>query len=610
MSFVTLGWVCVAYRAMLGDCGSTPFVTRSIKMAHTTGKFAQRTAQALALLALGSSAWAAPSPGDIEAAQRQAEILQRQQQEQILREQREQLQSRKKAESTDLQALEPKVDASQAAGQCRDIQHIEVQGVTQLLKSQLAGITQPFVGRCLGVPEVEQILGEITRAYMLRGFVTTRAYLPAQDLSQGKLKILVVEGKVEKVRVEAQGRLGFRPGNTIPTKPGALLNLRDLEQGIDQINRLQSNRASFDIIPGSEPGLSEIIVRNTPVKAYRWNFSADNQGSDSTGKRQVGVSFSSDNTLGLSEFFMVTHRESLPLNDKGARSTSDSVMLIVPDGYNTYTYNGSISSYRSTLHAPSGLALLSDGDSTNHAFSWDRLVYRNQSTRLNLTGTFTLKDSKNYLEGQYLQVSSRKLSVLDLDSSLSTAWGPGVVGLSLGWSQGLKAAGALQDLPGLPDFAPRAQFRKIKYGASYFLPFRALGQDWSFNTTLTGQQAKTTLFGSEQISIGSIYSVRGFVKGTLAGDSGYYLRNDLSMRQAWTLAGQFVPVRWYAGLDMGSVRNRAAGVPQGALVGAALGASINWGGASWDISTTCPLATPQGVAKEGCQTWFRLGYAI
>jgi hemolysin activation/secretion protein len=373
---------------------------------------------------------------------------------------------------------------------------------------------------------------------------------------------------------------------------------------------LQSNRASFDIAPGSTPGLSDVIVRNQPEKFYRWNLSADNQGSAATGKNQLGVSFSSDSALGLSEFIMATHRESLPLNDKGARSTSDSLMVAVPYGYNTFTYNGSLSSYRSTLRAPSGLALLSDGDSTNNSLAWDRLVYRNQSTRVNLTGTFTVKDTKNYLEGQYLGVSSRKLSVLDLDSALSTGLGSGVFGASLGWSQGLKAAGALHDFPGLPDFAPRAQFRKIKYGASYFLPFRVAGRDWTLNSSLTGQQAKTTLYGSEQISIGSIYSVRGFVKGSLAGDSGYYLRNDLSTRQVLNLAGQAVPVRWYAGLDTGSVRNRAAGVPQGALVGAALGASVNWKGGNWDISTTCPLATPQGMDKEGCQTWFRLGYSI
>ena len=579
----------------------------AVRMAQVS---AQTLAQTLVLAALSAPALAALSPADIEAAQRQADFLQRQQQEQILRDQRLHEGQVKKPKATDLKALSPQVDASQIAGKCRDISHIEVQGVTQLRTAQLDGITQPFVGRCLGVPEVEQILGEITRAYMLRGFVTTRAYLPAQDLGQGKLQILVVEGKVEKIRVEGQGRKGFRPGNTIPTAPGDLLNLRDLEQGIDQINRLQSNSASFDIAPGSAPGLSEVIVRNTPAKFYRWNFSADNQGSASTGKQQLGLSFSSDSALGFSEFIMATHRESLPLNAKDARSTSDSLMVAVPYGYNTFTYNGSMSSYRSTLRAPSGLALLSDGDSSNHALSWDRLVYRNQSTRLNLTGTFTLKDTKSYLEGQYLGVSSRKLSVLDLDSALSTGWGPGVLGLSLGWSQGLKSAGALRDMAGLPDFAPRAQFRKIKYGASYFLPFRGLGRDWTLNSTLTGQQGKTTLYGSEQISIGSIYSVRGFVKGSLSGDSGYYLRNDLSTRSVFTPAGQVLPVRWYVGVDMGSVRNRAAGVPQGALVGAALGASVNWKGANWDVSTTCPLATPQGMDKEGCQTWFRLGYSI
>ena len=220
---------------------------QSIKMANTSMQSAvrmaqvsaQTLAQTLVLAALSAPALAALSPADIEAAQRQADFLQRQQQEQILRDQRLHEGQVKKPKATDLKALSPQVDASQIAGKCRDISHIEVQGVTQLRTAQLDGITQPFVGRCLGVPEVEQILGEITRAYMLRGFVTTRAYLPAQDLGQGKLQILVVEGKVEKIRVEGQGRKGFRPGNTIPTAPGDLLNLRDLEQGIDQINRLQ-----------------------------------------------------------------------------------------------------------------------------------------------------------------------------------------------------------------------------------------------------------------------------------------------------------------------------------------------------------------------------------
>lgn len=569
-----------------------------------------RCAPAVVFLAASMQALAAPTPADIEAARQQQEQVQRQQQEQLLRDQRMRPALPKAPSGIDTEALVPKVDATQAAGKCRNISDIDIKGAPNIARTLPMQIQQNFVGRCLGVAEVEQILAEITRSYVLRGYVTTRAYLPAQDLSKGKLEILVVEGRIGKLRIEEKGRKGFRVGNTIPSKEGDILNLRDLEQGIDQINRLQSNRAMLDIAPGSEPGLSEVIIRNNAEKFHRWTLSADNQGSASTGKNQVGLSVSTDSMLGLSEFMLLTHRESVPEDRSFQHSKSDSFMFAIPYGYNTFTYNGSVSSYLTTLRAPSGLNLQSNGDSTSNSLSWDRVVYRNQSTRASLASTYTIKDTKNYLEGQFLGVSSRKLSVLDLDGSVTTGLGKGVLGINLGWARGVTGGGALRDPKGLPDFAPRAQFEKLKYGANYFIPFQGAGQDWTFSSSLTGQRAANTLYGSEQISIGGIYSVRGFVKNTLAGDSGYYLRNDLSMRQVFRPAGTALAVRWYAGLDMGSVRNRAAGVPQGALVGSALGASINWNGGNWDISSTCPLATPQGVDKEGCQTWFRLSYSL
>ena len=207
-------------------------------------------------------------------------------------------------------------------------------------------------------------------------------------------------------------------------------------------------------------------------------------------------------------------------------------------------------------------------------------------------------------------MSSRKLTVLDLDGNVTTGLGRGVLGLSLGWAEGLSSAGALRDMDDLPFEAPRAQFKKLKFGASYNLPFQWLGHEWTMNSTLTGQSARTTLYGSEQMAIGGIFTVRGFVSSTLAGDSGYYLRNDLSMRQTISLAGVELPTRWYVGLDMGAVRNRVPEVPQGSLVGAAAGASFSWKGATWDIFGSCPVARPDHLEGEPCQTWFRLSLAI
>lgn len=579
-------------------------------MANQASKVvASYAAWGLVLTVASSPAWA-QSPADLDAARRQAETLQRQQQEQIKRDQ-EALQPGEKAPGgIDTRKLVPKVDASKAGGKCRDIREIVISGAPRLPSSVREQIDKQFVGHCLGVAEIEQILGDITKDYVVRGYVTTRAYLPAQDLSKGKLEITVVEGTIEKLRIEDKGSRSFAPGNTIPTKPGDVLNLRDLEQGIDQINRLASNKATLDIQPGSQPGGSEVVIRNEPDSFYHWLFSFDNQGSVVTGKNQAGVSLSTDSLLGWSEFMLFTHRESVPGEKLNTYSASDSFLLSVPYGYNTFSYNGSISRYVSTIQAPSGLELIASGDSTSNAMTWDRVVYRDQRTRANVSGTYTNKETRSYLEDQLLGVSSRKLTVLDLDGNVSTGLGAGILGLNVGWAEGLSSAGALRDMDDLPFVAPRAQFKKLKYGGSYSLPFPWLGAAWSLNSTLTGQSARTTLYGSEQMAIGGLYTVRGFVRSTLAGDSGYYLRNDLSLRQMISLAGVQLPTRWFVALDMGAVRNRVPEVPQGSLVGAAAGASFSWKGATWDIFGSCPVVMPDFLEREPCQTWFRLSFAI
>ncbi len=72
----------------------------------------------------------------------------------------------------------------------------------------------------------------------------------------------------------------------------APLGLRDLEQGLDQINRLQSNHAPLDIVPGQAPGSSRIVVSNQAERAFHFGASVDTLGQDSTGENQAGLSTS------------------------------------------------------------------------------------------------------------------------------------------------------------------------------------------------------------------------------------------------------------------------------------------------------------------------------
>lgn len=559
-------------------------------------------------IALGWSAHA-QTPAELQEAARQAEILQRQNQERIQRE-LESARPRERAPSgIDTERLQPKVDARAAGKTCHEIREIVFTGASNLTSAVRGRITQDFAGRCLGVTEIEQILAEVTRDYISRGFVTTRAYLPQQDLSKGRLEIMVLEGVIGKLELDDGGRRSIRLGNVFPSE-GELLNLRDLEQGIEQVNRLGSNNARLDILPGDKPGSSDVVIRNeprTPVHAF---LSADNQGTESTGRNQLGATLVGDGLLGLNDLLLYSHRRSQP-NDIDRRfSSSDSVSFSVPWRYVTGSLFLSRSRYVSMLALPSGLQVQTKGSSSYDSWRLERVVYRDQSTRVSLAGTLSLKDTKTYIADQFIGVSSRSLTVFDLDASIITGFMGGVLGVDAGYAKGLNFAGAVSDPDDLPDDLPRAQFRKLKFGFSYTLPFSLAGKDMAFSTQFVGQRALDTLYGSEQVLIGGIYSVRGFVRNTLSGDHGYYLRNELSMRTALPVVQESLPLRLYAALDTGEVSNRAPGVPNGRLTGMALGFSVNWRGAGLEVFNARPISFPSEMRREGSQTWLRLSYAI
>lgn len=550
----------------------------------------------------------AQTAADRAEAARQADILQRQNQQRLQRDIESAIPQERAPSGIDTRELLPRVDASAAGTQCHDIRIVSITSAPNLSADVREQITRNFTGRCLGVVEIEQILAEITRDYISRGFVTTRAYLPQQDLSSGKLEILVMEGVIEKITLEDGGKGSIHMGNVFPSE-SALFNLRDFEQGIDQVNRLSSNNATLDIQPGKEAGASRILIKNAPRTPFHGSISADNQGSDSTGRHQLGVTAISDRLLGFNELLLFTHRRSVPFDKERKFSESNSFSATMPFGYSTVSLSLNRSQYTSTIAAPSGLDLQFKGDSATDSIKLDHVVVRDQQSRITVSGTLTAKESKSYLAGQFLAVSSRPLTVLDLDTSITTGLAGGVFGVDIGYARGLRIAGALQDPDNLPDLAPRAQFEKLKIGFSYNIPFQINGADFAFSTQLTAQTAPNTLYGSEQILIGGMYSVRGFVKNTLSGDSGYYARNELSMRSNLLLGNERVSMRYFAGVDFGHVSNRVPNVPSGRLAGMAIGVNANWRGASFELINTRPLDKPAFFNRESPQTWIRLNYA-
>lgn len=551
----------------------------------------------------------AQSAADTREAARQADVLQRQNLERTQRELGRITAPERAPSGIDTRALMPRIDASGVGPKCRTIHEIVISGGPNQSRTLQRDIAERFSGRCLGVGEIEQILGAVTRDYIERGYITTRAYLPQQDLAGGRLQITVVEGVIDRILLEDGGKNSIRLGNVFPPA-GGLLNLRDFEQGIDQVNRLSSNEATLDIQPGDRPGASTVVIRNAPRMPLHASLSADNQGSEATGRTQLGATVIGDSLLGFNEMMLYAHRRSHPEDTQRSFSRSDSFSVVLPLRYATLSLSLNRADYITTLRMPSGLELAATGSSATDSWRLERVMYRDRTTRITGSGTLNLKQSKNWLAGELLAVSSRDLSVLDLDLGLTTGLAGGVFGIDAGLSRGLAFAGSLNDPRDLPGLAPRAQFIKYKLGLSYTRPFQLAGTRWTFSTQATGQRAEHTLYGSEQILIGGIYSVRGFVRNTLSGDHGYYVRNEVSAYPTAAVAGVPLPLRVYGGVDFGAVDNRVADVPGGRLVGAALGVSASWKGASIDVFNARPVSMPDFFQREGSQTWVRLNYAF
>ena len=338
--------------------------------------------------------------------------------------------------------------------------------------------------------------------------------------------------------------------------------------------------------------------------------SYDNLGTPSTGRNALSATVSFDGLLGLNELFAVTRRQSVP-HDGEHNSETTALRAVLPLGYNTLSFDASESQYVNVLALPNGNKLASEGTTVTQSMALDRVIFRDQGSRVSLGGRLTAQDTRSFLGGEFLQVSSRKLSTLDLGISGFTQLAGGIANGRIGYVRGLKAFDALDDLDGLPEDFPHAQFGKFMFDAGYSRRFELIGGTaLLFTSQVSGQYTRDVLYGSQQILIGGASTVRGFLLNTLSGDRGMYAHNDLSLPWRTTLAGEPLAGRVYAGYDFGTVRNNAPFVPQGSISGVALGVALQLRSVSVDLFASRAAHMPSWMPSESTLYSIRLSASL
>lgn len=477
--------------------------------------------------------------------------------------------------------------------QCFDVVGVEIDGVTLIKAKDLDAVLRKYRDRCISVEDINSVLKDVTYLYVENGYVTARLYIPEQDIAKSKrLHLVAEEGVLSDIYINGQPAAGSKTlATAFPGAIGRPVNIRDVEQGLDQINRVASNKAKTTMLPGSSTGTSILNVANETTAPWHISLTQNNLGQKQTGYSRSSISTTVDNALELNDILSLSYEHSGPhfpgTNDGNGVSNSLSGSWSVPYGYWTVSLNGSYYKYRSAL--PGALGNIdTSGDSAQVGVTVDRVLLRDANSITSATFGLTYKETNNFLMGSFLEVGSRRYTVGNVGLSHSRQFLGGSWIFDIGYSQGLGVFGAVN--PGdasVGDADPR--FSKFTGTITVSRPLDFASQSVEFTSLVNGQISPDNLLGSEQISLGGYSNVRGSRDSIAFGNNGFFLRNELIWRtrllddhpELHQLLGEFRP---YAGLDYGRIYSQnKLGISADDVAGWTLGMRLVGGRLNADV---------------------------
>jgi hemolysin activation/secretion protein len=488
-----------------------------------------------------------------------------------------------------------------------------------------------ILGSCLGVVGINAIMARVQNAIIAAGYITTRVLAAPQDLKSGTLQLTVVPGRVNAIRFTPDSGKRVSAWNALPISRGDILNLRDIEQALENFKRVPTAEADIQIEPASQElgvegqeqenltsmsvaqsGLSDLVIRYQQRFPVRVSVGLDDSGSNVTGKYQGSTTLSGDNLLSLNDLFYVNYNHDLGGGDPGKRGTkSHSAHYSIPWDYWLLSTTASGNEYHQTV-AGALQSYIYSGTSQNAEIKLSRLIYRNRSNKTSLSLRGFLRQSKNYIDDTEVEVQRRRTAGWEFGTNQSWYIGKAVLDYNLAYRRGTGAQNAIK--------APEESFgegtsrMKMLIGdLSLTVPFAANApwgnQPLQYSANLRGQTNYTPLTPQDRFSIGSRFTVRGFDgEQTLIADHGWLMRNELTA----PIAGSGQALYW--GLDYGEVggqssKNLAGKYLAGTVVGLRGGGASRFGSLSYDVFLGKPINKPQGFVTHRSVAGFSFNYA-
>lgn len=457
-----------------------------------------------------------------------------------------------------------------AADDVFDLQRIRITGNTLLSEEEISQLTNPFIGTNKEFRDIQMALEALEAAYRKAGYTAVQVITPEQELTGGTLLLEVQETPIAKVTVS--GNKYFSEANIRATMPslveGKTPNARLLSENVQLANENLAKQIDVVLaVSEKSPGKLDATINVEDEAPFRGFITADNTGSDTTGRHRLGI--------GLRHSNLWDRDHTVTFSYTGSPDKPDGTKLdIYSLGYRFpfYGIGDSIDLFyaKSNIDTPAAAFTLGafenlTGKGDLYGVRWNHYFQRRGEWSTKLVGGVDVKvmdttctgpdGEKNYLKG--LSAGCTPYITRPLSATYSGTWQrPGMAAdFSAGVAYNLATGrnneyNTVDSKTGNDNYSlvssnreTRNNFTVLKLGGSYS---HTLPADWLARVAGSLQSSLgTPLPPSEQIGLSGSQTVRGFHERVVASDAGYIANVELyapNVAPMLTLPGELRPL--------------------------------------------------------------------
>lgn len=469
----------------------------------------------------------------------------------------------------------PSAPATQAApgGPTLVVKDFVLEGNSAFPNQELLQLLKDLRGRSLTLAELQAGIQRITEWYQAHGYPLARAYLPAQTIDNGQLRVAILEGGYGAVRAEHAADLrGFALAPLAQLVPGEPVKAAALTRSLLLLQEVPGRDPKATLQPGATTGTSDLVVDMGPATLLSGSVDADNYGNRFIGEYRLGGTLNVNNPLALGDRLSLR----ATVSDEDQRYGRIAYQLPVSPwstqlgvAYSDMDYQLAKNFANLDAHGTAQVASV---------FAVQPLI-RQRGLTLDTQLQFDAKRLRDDIDA-FSERSDKRSQVTTLSlngSSQDSLLGGGVNSFALAWSHGnLEISGADKRLRDRNTAGTQGSFNKLNPS---LVRLQRLTERFSLYTQLQAQWADRNLDSSEKFYLGGAYGVRAYPQGEASGDQGWLANVELryALTSAWQLS-TFV--------DHGEVRlNRDPWTSEDnhrSLSGAGVGAT--WNAYGWRVN--------------------------